>query len=114
MCCLLYTSDAADDGEDGIRYQPRSRGLGDVYKRQLRDRISDLRNRVFLLSDALERISREQSERREKRAEAILALISILLAINPLMEIVPRSVSLILAIVMLVLALVATVSIVRG
>ena len=65
--CLLYTSDAADDGEsvdlggrriikkkkkkcffffsfflsffffqaeDGIRDQPRSRGLGDVYKRQ--------------------------------------------------------------------------------
>ena len=68
-CCLLYTSDAADDGEsvdlggrriikkkkkkcffffsfflsffffqaeDGIRDQPRSRGLGDVYKRQNR------------------------------------------------------------------------------
>ena len=67
MACLLYTSDAADDGEsvdlggrriikkkkkkcffffsfflsffffqaeDGIRDQPRSRGLGDVYKRQ--------------------------------------------------------------------------------
>ena len=67
--CLLYTSDAADDGEsvdlggrriikkkkkkcffffsfflsffffqaeDGIRDQPRSRGLGDVYKRQER------------------------------------------------------------------------------
>ena len=66
--CLLYTSDAADDGEsvdlggrriikkkkkkcffffsfflsffffqaeDGIRDQPRSRGLGDVYKRQV-------------------------------------------------------------------------------
>ena len=66
--CLLYTSDAADDGEsvdlggrriikkkkkkcffffsfflsffffqaeDGIRDQPRSRGLGDVYKRQM-------------------------------------------------------------------------------
>ena len=69
--CLLYTSDAADDGEsvdlggrriikkkkkkcffffsfflsffffqaeDGIRDQPRSRGLGDVYKRQITDR----------------------------------------------------------------------------
>ena len=68
MSCLLYTSDAADDGEsvdlggrriikkkkkkcffffsfflsffffqaeDGIRDQPRSRGLGDVYKRQV-------------------------------------------------------------------------------
>ena len=67
--CLLYTSDAADDGEsvdlggrriikkkkkkcffffsfflsffffqaeDGIRDQPRSRGLGDVYKRQVK------------------------------------------------------------------------------
>ena len=52
--CLLYTSDAADEldgvdlggrriikkkffqAEDGIRDQPRSRGLGDVYKRQLR------------------------------------------------------------------------------
>ena len=51
--CLLYTSDAADEldgvdlggrriikkkffqAEDGIRDQPRSRGLGDVYKRQL-------------------------------------------------------------------------------
>ena len=50
--CLLYTSDAADDGhsvdlggrriikkiffqaEDGIRDNNRSRGLGDVYKRQ--------------------------------------------------------------------------------
>src|SRR5665811_2169950 len=45
--CLLYTSDAADDltrvdlvcrrffqAEDGIRYLVRSRGLGDVYKRQ--------------------------------------------------------------------------------
>ena len=69
--CLLYTSDAADDGEsvdlggrriikkkkkkcffffsfflsffffqaeDGIRDQPRSRGLGDVYKRQYTNR----------------------------------------------------------------------------
>ena len=69
IACLLYTSDAADDGEsvdlggrriikkkkkkcffffsfflsffffqaeDGIRDQPRSRGLGDVYKRQSR------------------------------------------------------------------------------
>ena len=52
--CLLYTSDAADEldgvdlggrriikkkffqAEDGIRDQPRSRGLGDVYKRQVR------------------------------------------------------------------------------
>ena len=55
MCesCLLYTSDAADDmqcvdlggrriikkenffqAEDGIRDVERSRGLGDVYKRQ--------------------------------------------------------------------------------
>ena len=52
MVCLLYTSDAADEldgvdlggrriikkkffqAEDGIRDQPRSRGLGDVYKRQ--------------------------------------------------------------------------------
>ena len=51
-CCLLYTSDAADDltrvdlggrriikkkffqAEDGIRDLVRSRGLGDVYKRQ--------------------------------------------------------------------------------
>ena len=51
-CCLLYTSDAADDmqcvdlggrriikkkvfhAEDGIRDVERSRGLGDVYKRQ--------------------------------------------------------------------------------
>ena len=54
--CLLYTSDAADDmqcvdlggrhimkkrknnffqAEDGIRDVERSRGLGDVYKRQL-------------------------------------------------------------------------------
>ena len=51
--CLLYTSDAADEldgvdlggrriikkkffqAEDGIRDQPRSRGLGDVYKRQV-------------------------------------------------------------------------------
>src|SRR5665811_1940788 len=46
--CLLYTSDAADDltrvalggrrffqAEDGIRDLVRSRGLGDVYKRQL-------------------------------------------------------------------------------
>ena len=51
--CLLYTSDAADDmqcvdlggrriikkkdffqAEDGIRDVERSRGLGDVYKRQ--------------------------------------------------------------------------------
>src|SRR5665811_1929893 len=45
--CLLYTSDAADDltrvdlggrrffqAEDGIRDLVRSRGLGDVYKRQ--------------------------------------------------------------------------------
>src|SRR5665811_1278314 len=48
--CLLYTSDAADDltrvdlagrrfvqAEDGIRDLVRSRGLGDVYKRQLFD-----------------------------------------------------------------------------
>ena len=53
VCCLLYTSDAADDGrsvdlggrriikkiffkaEDGILDLWRSRGLGDVYKRQL-------------------------------------------------------------------------------
>ena len=53
IVCLLYTSDAADEldgvdlggrriikkkffqAEDGIRDQPRSRGLGDVYKRQL-------------------------------------------------------------------------------
>ena len=53
--CLLYTSDAADDygsvdlggrriikktffqAEDGIRDTPTSRGLGDVYKRQLQD-----------------------------------------------------------------------------
>src|SRR5665254_19736 len=47
--CLLYTSDAADDltrvdlgggrifqAEDGIRDAQESRGLGDVYKRQLR------------------------------------------------------------------------------
>ena len=52
ICCLLYTSDAADDmqcvdlggrriikkrffqAEDGIRDVERSRGLGDVYKRQ--------------------------------------------------------------------------------
>ena len=52
VICLLYTSDAADEldgvdlggrriikkkffqAEDGIRDQPRSRGLGDVYKRQ--------------------------------------------------------------------------------
>ena len=53
MSCLLYTSDAADDSlrvdlggrriikkiyffqaEDGIRDVERSRGLGDVYKRQ--------------------------------------------------------------------------------
>ena len=52
LICLLYTSDAADEldgvdlggrriikkkffqAEDGIRDQPRSRGLGDVYKRQ--------------------------------------------------------------------------------
>src|SRR5665811_40771 len=47
MTCLLYTSDAADDltrvdlggrrffqAEDGIRDLVRSRGLGDVYKRQ--------------------------------------------------------------------------------
>ena len=52
--CLLYTSDAADEGlgvdlggrriikkknffqaEDGIRDVERSRGLGDVYKRQV-------------------------------------------------------------------------------
>src|SRR5665811_528609 len=46
--CLLYTSDAADDltrvdlggrrvfqAEDGIRALVRSRGLGDVYKRQV-------------------------------------------------------------------------------
>ena len=52
--CLLYTSDAADDmqcvdlgggriikkknffqAEDGIRDVERSRGLGDVYKRQV-------------------------------------------------------------------------------
>ena len=54
--CLLYTSDAADEldgvdlggrriikkkffqAEDGIRDQPRSRGLGDVYKRQPKNR----------------------------------------------------------------------------
>ena len=54
--CLLYTSDAADEldgvdlggrriikkkffqAEDGIRDQPRSRGLGDVYKRQKKSR----------------------------------------------------------------------------
>ena len=53
MNCLLYTSDAADDrvsvdlggrriikksffqAEDGIRDIDRSRGLGDVYKRQV-------------------------------------------------------------------------------
>ena len=54
MCfCLLYTSDAADDmqcvdlggrriikkkffqAEDGIRDRSVSRGLGDVYKRQV-------------------------------------------------------------------------------
>ena len=53
VCCLLYTSDAADDtksvdlggrriikkkffqAEDGIRDSIRSRGLGDVYKRQV-------------------------------------------------------------------------------
>src|SRR5665811_2162788 len=48
FCCLLYTSDAADDltrvdiggcrffqAEDGIRDLVRSRGLGDVYKRQI-------------------------------------------------------------------------------
>ena len=54
VCCLLYTSDAADEAlsvdlggrriikknffkaEDGIRDACRSRGLGDVYKRQVR------------------------------------------------------------------------------
>ena len=54
MLCLLYTSDAADDSlrvdlggrriiktiyffqaEDGIRDRSPSRGLGDVYKRQM-------------------------------------------------------------------------------
>ena len=52
-CCLLYTSDATDEedsvdlggrriikknffqAEDGIRDRSPSRGLGDVYKRQL-------------------------------------------------------------------------------
>ncbi|MCU6257902.1 hypothetical protein KWH41_24195, partial [Escherichia coli] len=46
--CLLYTSDAADEldgvnfgssyffeAEDGIPNQPKSRGLGKVYKRQV-------------------------------------------------------------------------------
>ena len=56
LTCLLYTSDAADDmqcvdlggadiikkknffqAEDGIRDVERSRGLGDVYKRQVFD-----------------------------------------------------------------------------
>ena len=30
----LGEADDAEQAEDGIRYQPRSRGLGDVYKRQ--------------------------------------------------------------------------------
>ena len=59
QACLLYTSDAADEldgvdlggrriikkkffqAEDGIRDQPRSRGLGDVYKRQVIVQIGD-------------------------------------------------------------------------
>src|SRR5665811_1923566 len=60
--CLLYTSDAADDltrvdlggrrifqAEDGIRDLVRSRGLGDVYKRQVL-RIKDLPVPVQLVS----------------------------------------------------------------
>ena len=57
--CLLYTSDAADDclsvdlggrriikksffqAEDGIRDTRMSRGLGDVYKRQERERVRE-------------------------------------------------------------------------
>ena len=34
-CELLITDDPYKAAEDGIRDQPRSRGLGDVYKRQI-------------------------------------------------------------------------------
>src|SRR5665811_590905 len=60
--CLLYTSDAADDltrvdlggrrffqAEDGIRDLVRSRGLGDVYKRQ---QIDDLLQAMLAVADS--------------------------------------------------------------
>src|SRR5665811_1933062 len=63
-CCLLYTSDAADDltrvdhcsrrffqAEDGIRDLVRSRGLGDVYKRQPALALDRLDHRGLLSSD---------------------------------------------------------------
>ena len=72
LVCLLYTSDAADEldgvdlggrriikkkffqAEDGIRDQPRSRGLGDVYKRQtLATRLYSLTNSQVTVSHQL-------------------------------------------------------------
>ena len=66
ISCLLYTSDAADDqrcvdlggrriikknffqAEDGIRDPGKSRGLGDVYKRQVAEIEKKLCNSCFL------------------------------------------------------------------
>ena len=68
LFCLLYTSDAADEldgvdlggrriikkkffqAEDGIRDQPRSRGLGDVYKRQENKLVIRILKRILLLA----------------------------------------------------------------
>ena len=43
LCVLCFVSFFFFQAEDGIRDLVRSRGLGDVYKRQLRDRIAVLR-----------------------------------------------------------------------
>ena len=37
VCCIFFVQ-----AEDGIRYLVRSRGLGDVYKRQFWDRVVDV------------------------------------------------------------------------
>src|SRR5665213_2584246 len=62
--CLLYTSDAADDllcvdlggrrffqAEDGIRDFCLSRGLGDVYKRQIYSRMVEGRRFDYAIFD---------------------------------------------------------------
>ena len=40
LCCLFMYDGFCFQAEDGIRYLVRSRGLGDVYKRQGQERLS--------------------------------------------------------------------------
>ena len=46
VCCLFFFFQA----EDGIRDLVRSRGLGDVYKRQVKWRIGDIAGKLVVFS----------------------------------------------------------------